>query len=38
VAIGEHGPYKESADDYMRAVMKKLAAGGIDLAAIMHKK
>ena len=38
VAIGEHGPYKESADDYMRAVMKKLASGGIDLQAIMHKK
>jgi hypothetical protein len=38
VAIGEHGPYKESADDYMRAVMLKLASGGIDLQSIMHKK
>ena len=40
VAIGEHGPYKESADDYMRAVMRKLSSAGIDLAALMqgHKK
>ena len=38
VAIGEHGPYKDTADRYMAAVMKKLASGGIDLAALMHKK
>ncbi len=38
VAIGEHGPYKESADDYMAAVMKKLSSAGIDLAALMHAR
>lgn len=38
VAIGEHGPYRNGADAYMMAVMKKLASAGIDLAALMHKK
>ena len=36
VAIGEHGPYRESSDDYMNAVTKKLLSAGIDLASLMH--
>ena len=35
VAIGEHGPYKTSADHYMMAVNKKLLSAGIDLSALM---
>ncbi len=34
-AIGEHGPYKNGADAYMAAVMKKLQSAGIDLAELM---
>ena len=37
VAIGEHGPYRDSADRYMQAVSKKLLSAGIDLRALMHK-
>ena len=36
VAIGEHGPYRENADEYMAAVMRKLAGAGIDLASVMR--
>ena len=38
VAIGEHGPYRNSSDDYMKAVMRKLKSVGIDLAALARKK
>ena len=38
VAIGEHGPYKNGADEYMAAVMRKLSSAGIDIASVMHKK
>lgn len=38
IATGEHGLYKENADDYMKAGMKKLTSAGIDLAALMHRK
>lgn len=37
VAIGEHGPYRESSDDYMKAVMKRLASAGIDVTSMMHR-
>ena len=38
VAIGEHGPYRNGADAYMKAVMKKLMSAGIDISALAHKK
>ena len=38
VAIGEHGPYKNGASDYMKAVKKKLISAGIDFSAFAHKK
>ena len=38
VAIGEHGPYRNGADQYMQAVMRKLSSAGIDLASLAHKK
>ena len=38
VAIGEHGPYKEGADPYIKAVTKKLMSAGIDISALSHKK
>ena len=38
VAIGEHGPYKNGAADYMKAVKKKLISAGIDFSAFAHKK
>lgn len=37
VAIGEHGPYKNGADEYMDAVMRKLKSAGIDIASLAHK-
>lgn len=36
VAIGDHGPYKNGADVYMAAVVKKLASAGIDIRKIKH--
>ena len=36
VAIGEHGPYRNGADQYMQAVMRKLSSAGIDLASLAH--
>ncbi len=38
VAIGEHGPYKNGAQPYMEAVMRKLTSAGIDVASVMRKK
>ena len=38
VAIGEHGPYKNGADAYMKAVTKKLMSAGIDIKALAHEK
>ena len=37
VAIGEHGPYKNGAGAYMKAVTKKLISAGIDISALSHK-
>lgn len=34
-AIGEHGPYKNGSEAYMKAVMKKLISAGIDLREVM---
>lgn len=37
VAIGDHGPYRNGADVYMEAVMKKLASAGIDIRKLMSR-
>ena len=37
VAIGEHGPYKNGAGPYMKAVTNKLKSAGIDISALSHK-
>ena len=37
MAIGEHGPYKNGAGPYMKAVINKLISAGIDISALSHE-